>query len=247
MALTIVCQSQTVENPKYEFTYYSTINKQILEEYECKLYFNEASSVFLWSKIGDDELKSDGMGNLTRAEHRRDGCFNYLNSIENELISKEVISFEEFHYVEQEIPKIDWKITTLKRDIAGYECTLAEGVYGDRKYNAWFTESIPTKFGPWKLQGLPGLILRVADEAKEFSFSLTGIKKCSEPEITITDEIEKLVTLEHYYQRKVDYPFDYVRKVMAKAEKGSSLKITNVNYNFIEKNYERLGREEFRK
>lgn len=60
--------------------------------------------------------------------------------------------------------------------ILGYECMLAECDYHGRHWQAWFTPEIAVPFGPWKLRGLPGLILK-AEAAGGFSFCATGLEK----------------------------------------------------------------------
>lgn len=75
--------------------------------------------------------------------------------------------------VEDTLGAIDWTIYPAeKRRIAIYECTKAIGSFGGRQYEAWFTYDIPIPSGPYKLGGLPGLILeaKTLDEKVQFLF-----------------------------------------------------------------------------
>lgn len=93
-----------------------------------------------------------------------------------------------FQYVEP-IPKMKWNIFPEHKVIIGYNCQRATCSFRGRDYEAWFTSEIPLSYGPWKFQGLPGLILEVVDEKNEYHFIATGIKQENEMEnITIFDE-----------------------------------------------------------
>lgn len=71
-----------------------------------------------------------------------------------------------------------WRIEPNRvKHILGYRCQQATTCYAGRRYVAWFTRSIPVSDGPYKFQGLPGLILRVEDTRKQHCFELINIQK----------------------------------------------------------------------
>ncbi|MDM1547426.1 GLPGLI family protein [Empedobacter falsenii] len=70
-------------------------------------------------------------------------------------------------------PTINWKITKESQKILGYKCYKAITKFRGRDYVAWFTPDIPYNFGPWKLGGLPGLILKVENDI--FDYDATRI------------------------------------------------------------------------
>lgn len=44
-----------------------------------------------------------------------------------------------------------------------------------RTWIAWYTEDIPIDNGPWKLSGLPGLILKAHDSENDYGFTAVGL------------------------------------------------------------------------
>ena len=83
-----------------------------------------------------------------------------------------------FGYNEE--PKFNWKISNDKQKIGEYEAQKATTEFGGRKWTAWFTESIPFPDGPYKFSGLPGLIVKIEDAEKNFSWVLTANKALKE-------------------------------------------------------------------
>lgn len=75
--------------------------------------------------------------------------------------------------------KINWKISPEKEKIGNFLTQKAEIKMYGRKWFAWFTPEIPIQDGPYKFHGLPGLILKIEDETKSHSFSLSEIKNLS--------------------------------------------------------------------
>lgn len=69
----------------------------------------------------------------------------------------------------------------LKEDtlhINGYVCQRADIEFGGREWTAWFSpEMADYSDGPYKFQGLPGLIFRVHDVSKTWDFELVDVSK----------------------------------------------------------------------
>jgi|GEM_PF-662740 GLPGLI family protein len=68
------------------------------------------------------------------------------------------------------IPALEWKIANEFKEISGFKAQKASCHFRGRDYTAWFTPEIPVPFGPWKLQGLPGLILSASDQQGDVVF-----------------------------------------------------------------------------
>ena len=73
--------------------------------------------------------------------------------------------------------KFNWNITSDKEKIGTYNVQKATTEFGERKWNAWFTTDLPFQDGPYKFYGLPGLIVKIEDEGKNYSWELKGNKK----------------------------------------------------------------------
>lgn len=61
----------------------------------------------------------------------------------------------------QDNPKMEWRVVEDSvKTILGHECQMAETDFRGRHWKAWFAIDIPLTIGPWKFNGLPGLILQ---------------------------------------------------------------------------------------
>ena len=77
---------------------------------------------------------------------------------------------------EENMPKFNWKLTNKDTTILGYKCFEATTTYRGRTWRTFYTPDIPINEGPWKLCGLPGLILFAADSLNQFCYECVGMK-----------------------------------------------------------------------
>lgn len=99
-----------------------------------------------------------------------------------------------------------WKILPDKQKLGEFETQKAETKMFGRKWTAWFTTEIPIQDGPYKFHGLPGLIVKIEDEAKYHSFELEGISTYVENnKLQIDDErnFEKEILIDHHKYKKL--------------------------------------------
>lgn len=93
--------------------------------------------------------------------------------------------FKDYIY-EEDLEKPQWKIyTDESMTIADYQCQKAQTDFRGRTWTVWFTADIPISDGPWKLCGLPGLILKAEDGKGEFLFDCIEIKNTDKEAISI--------------------------------------------------------------
>ena len=108
-------------------------------------------------------------------------------------------SMDGFKY-EEPISKMKWKMLGKDSVIAGYPCQLAETNFRGRTWKAWFTLDIPIPNGPWKLGGLPGLILKATDNTGWYDFECAGIQNITTPPVAIPKKNYEVMKPKEYFR-----------------------------------------------
>lgn len=77
--------------------------------------------------------------------------------------------------------KQEWTIyEDSTKNVLGFNCHMAKTHFRGREWTVWYSEDIPILLGPWKLGGLPGLILEVQNtgfiEIKAVSIDTKNLK-----------------------------------------------------------------------
>ena len=91
-----------------------------------------------------------------------------------------VITPNYYSYTEAD-SQINWTFADEEDTICGYTCQKAMGEYGGRTWTVWYSTEIPVSFGPWKLCGLPGLVLAANDSEGIHLFKAITFRKSNTP------------------------------------------------------------------
>jgi GLPGLI family protein len=134
--------------------------------------------------------------------------------------------------IESDLPKINWAIQDEKKTVGKYPCQKAVGTYGGRTYTAWFAPDLPFRDGPWKLSGLPGLILEAQDTKNEVFFSFRELSKNSDAEETtksfLGSDYNIKTNLKGYNRAKAAFETD-PESVMSAQAPNAKLVVMNID------------------
>lgn len=91
----------------------------------------------------------------------------------------------EYGVYTEPLGEIQWEISDSTKTVLGYDCIKATANYHGRNWIAWFAPDIPLQEGPWKLTGLPGLILEASESTGQHSFVATGLEATNQEIVPI--------------------------------------------------------------
>jgi GLPGLI family protein len=108
---------------------------------------------------------------------------------------------DRFKYTD-EPGKLDWKISGEIDTVLSYTCQKASLHFRGRDYIAWFSTDIPVSDGPWKFNGLPGLILKIEDTEGLFRFKLVGLEQLPTPSLILLDDSRAIVCTREEFEKQ---------------------------------------------
>jgi GLPGLI family protein len=148
---------------------------------QATLLFNNTGSLYSYGKTAGGNKFKSGPGqsdeevafNIKLSD--ADGYQYYKTYESKAFISRELL-FTKPVIITDSVPIINWAINdTATKKVGNLTCKKATGSFRGRTYNVWFTEDIPVVAGPWKLGGLPGLIVEATDTEKQVSYTLASV------------------------------------------------------------------------
>ena len=176
LALTTAAQAQveTVDTAQFVAVY----------DYECRTQNDEAASVtdrmqvvvqvgrtvtksmpYSAYPVYDDESKPDVAAGFQEALMHMPTVWMGLPT--GQTTVREFIFPHEYEGYEP-TPDITWTLTDDTLTVSGYLCQQAMATFRGLEWHVWYTEEIPSSAGPWRLRGLPGLIVKAESEVHTF-------------------------------------------------------------------------------
>ena len=126
---------------------------------------------------------------------------------EGKTISLELIPPLQYEVTEDtETPT--WTMVEESDSVCGYLCQKANGKFRGRTWTVLYAEDIPTTAGPWKLQGLPGLIAYAADDEGIHTFRLIGIYQEAVPITYSAGSVVSEFVIQERRMRNTVVPFE---------------------------------------
>ena len=151
-------QSKIIIEYDYTFAHMSNIKSFVISDQKNSYYFFASDPSASYKKLIETDFTSVNQYHV------------YDYDYGNENIYQRVFIYP--RQLKQPIPKIaseklynlNWKITNQSKQILGYKAFLATTNFRGRDYTVWFTKDLNAEIFPWKLKGLPGVILEFQDK-----------------------------------------------------------------------------------
>ncbi len=204
------------------------------------LYIDKSNqkSLFIYGKKEEksfeQSLDEDTKFNVTLGGARK---YNYTDFVADSLYSIDKPQNDKVIVVEK-IPELKWTLLPETKKLNDFLLKKAKMNFRGRKYTAWYLEDYPLKFGPWKFNGLPGLIVEIYDETKRYHWIVKTITNCENKIIDLFSLFVRLkeIDLVEY----VNLRYNSANKLLNKARlpRGSRVKSSKIPRNGIEIEFE---------
>lgn len=128
-----------------------------------------------WSK--GDKMTERAYTPLVRTHTPQKNAY-FLTHLDTDSIEEWQQFAHLYAVLKEKAEPIEWNVNypdTITRQ--GYKCKYATAKFRGRTWRVWYTEEVPMSVGPWKLHGLPGLIVAAQDDSRRLRFFLQGVRK----------------------------------------------------------------------
>ncbi|UOE39379.1 GLPGLI family protein [Chryseobacterium oryzae] len=225
-----------------EYSYIHDLKTSVEEDSDF-LYFDQDKSIYFQYGKANEKIKFEDINNSNFKAELLTYFFINNNSKDYFFLGykvppKKILTTDT-------IPEIKWTINpTKKKKILGYDCLFATAIFRGRSWNAWFTKEIPVSYGPWKLHGLPGLILEAEDSSTAYSFIVKKITLNTQAILNkifldyIEEKKKNLISFEEYIKKENIQKRDWFNKILAELPLGTEMQNPILRENDLEVQFE---------
>jgi len=134
---------------------------EFFREYQGQLIVDGERSLFTMKAEGEHETGLE----QSSFDLRPDSMFTVYKDMDSHSLLFEYsdLAQRSYFYADTLFP-MEWKYMEDQKTIGGILCRKAVTQFKGRGYTAWYAPSITNMEGPWKLGGLPGMILEAYDD-----------------------------------------------------------------------------------
>lgn len=200
-----------------------------------KLYVGDSKSLFICGKKKGNKITSTE-GNELKVRLGSIERFNYTDFIKDSIFSLDKL--RETFLIKEQKPILNWKLENEEKLLDSIKLKKASVNFRGRNYIAWYSEDYPVKFGPWKFNNLPGLIIEIYDTSERYRWIVSSITQKSRSPIPI-DFVETInntqqISIQDYANRRYNNP--YVSS--ARLPRNMKITKTKIHRNGIEIKFE---------
>lgn len=107
--------------------------------------------------------------------------------------------------IEDNTFEFNWVLLNEKKKIGNWLAYKALVNFRGREWIIWYTPDIPISFGPWKFEGLPGLIIEAQEANGDFWFKLKSVESISDLKLPLLANMDgRKVTLRNYLEMEAE-------------------------------------------
>ncbi len=177
-AISFSIHAQDSNNP-FIVRYYGSFNSLFersvnIRKVTATLLIEGDRSLFTMKETGDEVVDPSNIAiNLSP-----DSLFTVYKDTESNSLVFDFMDLNQrpLYYADTLYP-MEWKVQNLEKSIHGILCKQATTFFKGRNYTAWFAPTLLISNGPWKLGGLPGLILEAYDDEMQWKLTFDSMEQ----------------------------------------------------------------------
>ena len=210
--------------------------------YQCDSLLSTPSGEKEWTQLLHSAIKGGFKGGDLRQAfpHKRMNTVVYKNYPAGKVTVTDYMMRQNYVY-EDDLNPQDWNIEDSTKTVLGHECQKATCNFRGRHWTAWFASDVPVSDGPWKLCGLPGLIMEAYDDGNQQYFCINGLQQVTDEPIEygiIDKDFKKLQKITRKDFNKSLIQYNRNQSSIVEAQTGIDLGAsTNCHYDLLERDY----------